>query len=734
MEKRMSHSQYRAVISACLIVLIPACASAQTAGSWRDTQLSPDVRADLVVKAMTQAEKFRLVFGQFGSVQAGKFNPAPEARMGSAGYLPGIPRLGIPPQWITDAGLGVATQRDSPAPYYERTALPAGIATAATWNPDLARKGGAMIGAEARASGFNVMLGGGVNLLRDPRGGRNFEYAGEDPLLAGIMVGSAIAGIQSNHIVSTVKHYAFNDQETGRMVASADIDTAAARTSDLLAFELAIETGKPGAVMCAYNRVNAVYACENDWLLNQVLKTDWRYPGYVMSDWGAVHSTAKAALAGLDQESAYSFDSAPYFGDLLKKAVAKKLVPPSRLDDMAKRISYAMFATGLFDHPVETAPIDYGADVKVAQSDAEEAVVLLKNEGDLLPLAKTAKRVLVVGSHADKGVISGGGSSTVFPVGINAVPGIGPKGWPGPVVYLPSPPLAAIKARLPDAEVRYLEGTDRAAAAKAAATADLVVVFASQWSTEDADRSLSLPDGQDELIAALAKANSHVVVVLETGGPVFMPWLDRVSAVLEAWFPGSGGGEAIARVLFGEVDASGRLPVTFPQNRDQLPHPTLAGGAETNDKTPFSIAYDEGATVGYKWFDETGSTPRFPFGFGLSYGRYDYTDLKATVENGTLRVSFKVENVGNRTGIAVPQIYIGPKAGGWEAPRRLAGWSKVALAPGTEREVSLTVDPRLISTWDAASKQWKRTRGTLTVSLRTSAADIKASVETASPK
>ncbi len=256
----------------------------------------------------------------------------------------------------TDAGVGVATQRESSDPYLERTSLPSGIATAATWNPELAFKGGAMIGSEARSSGFNVQLAGGVNLARDPRNGRNFEYGGEDPLLAGVMVGAQIRGIQSNNIISTIKHWALNGQETNRMTVSSNIADAAARQSDLLAFEFAIEQSNPGSVMCAYNRINSAYACENDWLLNEVLKKDWGYPGYVMSDWGATHSTAKAANAGLDQESAYTFDKQPFFGAPLKAAVADGSVPQARLDDMAKRITRSMFAHGLFDHPVVKAP------------------------------------------------------------------------------------------------------------------------------------------------------------------------------------------------------------------------------------------------------------------------------------------------------------------------------------------------------------------------------------------
>ena len=313
---------------------------------------SADADARRLVSQMTREEKLRLVFGFFGSPQARKaYAPPPQARMGSAGYIPGVPRLGIPPLWETDASLGVATQRDSTEPYRVRTSLPSSLATAATFDPALAYRGGVMIGREARASGFNVMLAGGMDLVREPRNGRNFEYAGEDPLLAGVMTGAAIRGVQSDHVISTVKHFALNAQETGRMVANAKIADGAARTSDLLAFQIAIEQGRPGSVMCAYNRVNAVYACENPALLG-VLKTDWKYPGFVMSDWGGVHSVAPAANAGLDQESGYTLDDQPYFGATLAQAVETGEVRPSRLDDMVLRIVRAMAANGLLDHPV----------------------------------------------------------------------------------------------------------------------------------------------------------------------------------------------------------------------------------------------------------------------------------------------------------------------------------------------------------------------------------------------
>ncbi|CAN5417942.1 beta-glucosidase [soil metagenome] len=720
----MNRQQMRGLAMALMLstALPAAAAHAQAAAAvsakpWMNTKLSPDQRADLVVAQMTQDEKLTLVFGFFGSNQkTPRFTPAPEARMGSAGYIPGIPRLGVPPLWETDAGVGVASQRESSDPYRERTSLPSGLATAATWNPEVAYKGGAMIGAEARASGFNVQLAGGVNLAREPRNGRNFEYAGEDPLLAGVIVGAQIRGIQSNNIISTIKHWALNAQETGRMTVSSNIADDAARASDFLAFEFAIEQSSPGAVMCAYNRINSTYACENNYLLNEVLKTDWGYKGFVMSDWGGVHSTAKAAKAGLDQESAYTFDKQPFFGAPLKAALADGSVPQGRLDDMVRRITRSMFAHGLFEHPVTpNVPIDFVAHGKITQADAEEAIVLLKNDG-LLPLAKTAKKIAVIGAHSDVGVLSGGGSSQVFPIGGMAVKGLGPKGFPGPIVYHPSSPLKALRASNPGAQFTYDDGTDPAAAAKLAAGSDLVIVFAHQWAAESQDYSLTLADDQDGLIAAVGAANPKTVVVLETGGPVLMPWLDKVGAVVEAWYPGTNGGEAIARVLTGAVNPSGRLPITFPQSLAQLPR--LAIDCDPAKPEDFcDVAYSEGAAVGYKGFDQKGQTPLFAFGHGLSYSTFSYGGLKTNVVGDRLTVSFTVKNTGKVAGKDVPQVYVGPKAGGWEAPRRLGGFKKVSLAPGASTKVSVTVDPRLLATFDSKAKTWEIAGGVYEVSL-----------------
>jgi len=695
---------------------------------------SADLRADALLARMTQAEKLTLVFGYFASVAPWKnYLPPAGARPASAGFVPGIPRLGIPPQWETDAGIGVASQRD-PANLRLRTALPSGLATAATWNPDLAFQGGAMIGSEARASGFNVQLAGGVNLARDPRNGRNFEYAGEDPLLAGTIVGAEVRGIESNHIISTVKHFALNDQETGRQYLSSDIGEAAARQSDLLGFEIAIETGHPGSVMCAYNRVNEVYACENDWLLNQVLKRDWGFKGYVMSDWGAVHATVPSANAGLDQESAAAtFDAQPYFAGPLQDAIKSGAVPQARLDDMVRRILRSLFADGVIDHPVAIAPIDFAADAKVSQADAEQAIVLLKNDGNILPLSPHLKRIAVIGIHADVGVLSGGGSAQVFPVGGNAVPNIGPQSFPGPIVYFPSSPLQAIHAMAPGAEVDFADGQDFAVAAKLAAQADVVIFFAQQWTAESADAPLTMPHNQDAAIANVARANPHTVVVLETGGPVLMPWVDQVPGLLETWYPGTRGGEAIARVLFGAVVPSGRLPISFPRSLDQLPRPVLDGDPK-NPTLAFDVHYGEGAAVGYKWYDKQGLAPLYPFGYGLSYGSTRYANLTAAVVGGTARVEFDVTNTGTRASMDVPQIYASPVDTQWEAPKRLAGWRKLALVPGQSTHVTLTVDRRLLATWDSAAGDWFIAAGRYQIILAKSSRQIEAQATVVLPE
>ena len=712
------------MFAATLVAAFPMLAASADGQPWLNRNLDPDKRAKLVLAEMTRQEKQTLVFGYFGTdAPWKKFTTPAEALAGSAGYVPGIARLGIPPQWIADAGIGVATQGGA-RQKRERTALPSNLATAASWDPQLARRAGAMIGAEARASGFNVMLAGGVNLVREPRNGRNFEYGGEDPLLAGVMVGAQIAGIESNNIISTVKHFALNDQETDRNRVNAVIDKAQARMSDLLAFELAIEYSNPGSVMCSYNKVWGEHSCESAYLLTDVLRRDWGWQGYVMSDWGATHSTAKGANAGQDQQSGYPFDDKPYFGELMLKAVEAGEVSEARLDEMAQRILRTLFAKGVIDYPVKTAPINYAANGEISRRGAEAGAVLLKNEHGILPLSPGLKRIAVIGGYADRGVLAGGGSSLVYPIGGNAVPGLKPTSWPGPIMYYPSSPLKAIQALAPKAEVKFASGEDRKAAAELAAKNDVVLVFATQWNGESFDSPLMLENDQDALVTAVAAANPRTVVVLESGGALYMPWLDKVQGVLLAWYPGTSGGEAVANLLFGNVNPSGHLPITFPKDDSQLARRELkekdAQGADA-----LTATYSEGATVGYKWFDANNLQPLFPFGFGLSYTQFAYGGLQAQLDGEDLVVKFHVRNIGKVEGADVPQVYVSPAAEGWEAPKRLAGWWKVDLKPGATAEVELRVDPRLLAVFSEADNAWRIAAGSYKVMLGASATDLK---------
>ena len=728
---------FAALALAWTVLVVPAgpeaSAAEQPHAPWADRSLPAGQRAEALVAAMTLDEKLQLVHSYFPPLATGKPG-APGDIIPSAGHVPGIPRLGIPTLRESDASLGVANQIEQRKGDVA-TALPAGLATAASFDPALAYAGGAMIGAEARAKTFNILLAGGVNLTRDPWNGRDFEYLGEDPLLAGTMAGEAIRGVQSNHIVSTTKHFALNSQETGRNVLDARIDEAALRASDLLAFRIAIDKGAPGSVMCAYNRVNEHYACENDFLLNRVLKGEWGYRGWVMSDWGAVHSTEAAALAGLDQESGQELDAETFFGTALKAAVTAGRVPPARLDDMVRRILYGVIATGLYDDPVPATaqPIDYGDHAEIAQRVAEQGIVLLKNDKGLLPLARNAKRIVLIGGHADIGVLSGGGSSQVRSVG--GVPleiplDTGAAALFARVTYQASSPLKALRALAPEADISFVDGADPAAAAMTARAADVAIVFATQWQTEAEDsESLTLPDHQDALIEAVAAANPHLVVVLETGGPVLMPWLDKVGAVLEAWYPGQRGGEAIAAILFGVVNPSGRLPITFPRSADQPPRPippgldqlpaALALAPKQPDLKPFAVDYVEGGDVGYRWYAHRGETPLFAFGYGLSYTSFTYTDLAIT-RGDVPKVTFTVTNAGDRSGVATPQLYVTPPGG---APMRLAGWQRLDLKPGETRRITIDCDPRILADFDAAAGRWLIRAGSYGLTIGRAAGD-----------
>ncbi len=711
-----------------LILLLASTTMAASAFAAPPAQ-SPDERAAATEKAMTDDERTVLTHGIM-AIPAFFPTKLPDDAVPGAGYGPGIPRLKVPALTETDASLGVAwvmgMRKDG------ATALPSGMAQGSSWNPELIRKAGAMIGGEARAKGFNVLLAGGQNLIREPRGGRTFEYLSEDPLLSGTIAGAAVAGVQSNHIISTIKHYAFNNQEIARHFIDVKIGEAAARESDLLSFQISIEKGQPGSVMCSYNQINGAFGCDNDFLLNKVLKKDWGWKGFVMSDWGAV-TRLDTALHGLDQQSGAQLDPKLFFGEDLAKAAASDPAYKAKLSDMNRRILHAIYAAGLDTNPPIKTAIDFKANGDVAEAAAKEGIVLLRNRGNALPLAASAKTIAVIGGYADTGVLSGAGSSQVHdekgPAVVVSMGGDGPFAALISQQYHRSSPLKALKARAPKTTFNFSDGRYIADAVQAAKGVDVAIIFATQWMSEGMDvPDLGLPAGQDALIAAVTAVNPNTIVVLENGGPLIMPWADKTAAIVEAWYPGARGGEAIASVLYGDTNPSGRLPVTFPASTDQLPHPALPGygvihsdfmGNPAPGET-LSVDYDvEGSDVGYRWFARQNLVPAFAFGHGLSYTSFAHYGLKVTAGK-TITASFTVKNTGAVAGADVPQLYLVSVNG--QKKLRLAGFDKVSLAPGGSKKVTVTVDPRLLADWKDGG--WKIAGGSYGFALGKSATDL----------
>jgi beta-glucosidase len=661
------------------------------AAQARTAHPSPEQRAAKLVAQMTLDEKISQVHTT--GTGAG----------GISRLVPGIPRLGIPDFLISNGPAGVGTGAVPTQP--EATALPAPVALAAGFDPGLAHRYGVVEGRETGDVGHSLLEAPDVNMVRVYRNGRAFENYGEDPYLAGRLAVANIHGIQSQGVLAEVKHYTANDQEAARKTIDEEIDDRTLHEIHLPAFEAAVREGHVASVMCAYPAVNGTFMCENKHLLADVLRGQWGFDGFVQSDASATHTAVGSANAGQDLELR---DNGPYDQEL-KQAVENGTVSMAQLDTMIIRRLAVEIRAGLFDHPRTITPIDAAAGGAVARSVAEQTSVLLKNSGPALPLdAGRLHSIAVVGPYAQAAHPGGGGSSHVKPL------------------YTVSPVDGIAKRAGAGVTVQGSDGADPAAAAKLAGSSDVAVVVIGDVEKEGTDRaSLSLPAAQDELVRSVVAANPHTIVVLNTGAPVLMPWLGDVPAVLETWYPGEEDGNALAALLFGDVNPSGKLPVTFPRSETQTP----VSSPERYPGVNGVVTYSEKLEVGYRWYDAQGQDPLFPFGYGLSYTRFAFSHLKVSRpgRDGRATVSVNVRNTGSRAGAEVAQVYVTDPPSAGEPPRQLRGFAKVALRPGQTKRVRVALDPRTFSIWDTAAQRWTTVGGRYTVSVGDSSRDLPVS-------
>ena len=766
----------------------PGSATAAAAGQaanpscpWLNQSLPISQRVQLLLSKMTLANEITMVEGQ-GTAQPYVF------------YMAAQPSLCIPAMGLEDGPLGVGDGLTGV------TQLPSGASLAATFDTSLASRYGAVIGQEEWGKGAAVNLGPTVNILRDPRWGRSFEAFTEDPFLNAALAVHEIGGVQAQGEMSQVKHFAAYNQETNRNTPADDVIVSNRTLHEIYlpAFEQAVTQAKVASVMCAYSVINGNFACQNPYLETQVLKQRWGFPGFVTSDYAALHST-QGAVDGTDMEQPFNI----YFGAALQADVENGTIPRSVVDNMVSRIATEMFRFGIFNHPptgTTSATVTTPAHQAVSEHVAEEGTVLLKNDGGVLPLpAGRAGTVAVIGPAASAAPTpTGGGSAFVTaPFGVTPLQGLQAAAGPGTsVVYqqglptdtslpaIPAPALSPAYAPTPlggsytgtltapetgtyvlaitnpcgcyNATTLSLDGTEilsnpstppvhtysaavqlqaghtyqiqisgnssaltwatpsalapgisqAAAAARSARVA--VVVVSDDTETEAADRpDLSLPSAQDELISAVAAANPHTVVVIDAGAPVAMPWLGQVAAVVDAWYPGESNGTALASVLYGATDPSGHLPVTFPQSLSQVPASAPAQFPGVGGK----VLYSEGIDVGYRWYDARNLTPLFPFGYGLSYTSFAFSDLRVTPpqlagRGAPVKVTARVTNTGRVAGSEVAQLYLGDPAAAGEPPRQLKGFQRVALGPGQSGVVSFTLDAHDLSYWNDAANGW----------------------------
>ncbi len=679
----------------------------------------PADRARLLVHAMTLDEKIEQI----------ALNTAPNPALPGCGqrrdtrHIEGIPRLGIPTFRLTNGPIGVAGGDCEPNP--PTTAVPTALLVAATWDGNASYKWGEIAGIETKNIAHHVFEAPGVNLGRIPQSGRNFEYFGEDPYLSGVMAVQQVKAVQAQGTQATVKHFVANEQETDRSTMNTIVDDRTLHELYLLPFEMSIRDADASSIICSYPKVGGVFACESAPLLRDILRKQWGFQGYVMSDRKALHSTAPAIKAGLDLE----FDSTAlwFTPEKIKAALAAGEITTADLDTMLARRYFQMFRLGQFEHPAETfTPVDFQTHAETSRLIAEQGSVLLKNAGSVLPLSASLHSIALIGAKTFAAVAK--------------LPTTGPSGTitvKAPFTVTPIEGLkSALKTLGSSATVTFDDGTDLARAKSLAAKSDVAIVIAGDISIEGQDRpNLSLPTrddvNQDALIAAIAAANPRTVVVLKDGGPVLMPWLNQVPAVLEVWYPGQEDGIAVANLLFGVANPSGKLPITFPKAE----HEGVTGSPEQFpgvmvDKTR-TVTYTEKLEMGYRWYDAHKVEPQFPFGFGLSYTTFAITNLKVTkATDGVkpIRVQFAVQNTGHRAGSEVAQVYLSLPAATNEPPKRLIAFQKVLLAPGEKKTIDLTIDPQAsnhpFSWWDTAAQKWSITGGLYQITVGNSSANM----------
>jgi beta-glucosidase len=671
--------------SAIVCVEAPAAAPTQTTVVVREPA---DDRADALIAQMTLAEELSMLWGAGGSDEHTDTSTA-------------IPRLNIPSVDFTDGPAGIRSNAAT-------TALPAPAALAATWDTNLAALYGDVLARDALGHGDRILFGPMVNIVRIPQGGRDFETLGEDPYLTSQIAVAEVQAIQARGVIATVKHFAANNQEHDRETVDAVVDDRTLHEIYLPAFAATVEDAQAGALMAAFNKVNGTYCSENAPLLTKILRDQWGFSGILLSDWNATHSAIGAATAGLDLEMPVG-----WWYPNLGPAVQSGAISQAIIDEHAHHVLRTLIKFGFFDSQIPPTQIDITADGGIAKMIAEQGTVLLKNvplKGQaLLPLdAGRLHHVAVIGAAAMTAITGGNGSSHVIPS------------------YAVSP-LQGITERLGNSgTVVGTDGTDIPSAVKIARDADVALVFVNDTEGEGGDRgSLALDGNQDDLVAAVAAAQPRTVVVLNVGAPVLMPWIHSVPAIVQSWYGGEEGGHAVASVLFGDINPSGRLPVTFPADETHLPASTPAQYPGVNDEA----TYSEGVFVGYRYYDANKIAPLFPFGHGLSYTQFDYGDLSvSSVGVGGVRVALRVRNTGMRAGTEVVQLYLEmPSTDVSEPPRQLKGFRKVDLAPGESQPIVFLLDTRAMSHWDTKAQAWSASVGTYGIDVGASSRDIRLS-------